>query len=112
MIKDDPDYFAIFRQVDGAPLRMDGVPWQAELWERGCERSYPLAMAWLSDYRGSLVMNSVVLDFILVPDLERRRGYATRLITECEKRWPSLVLTDPISPEGTALTLSLYGDQV
>jgi GNAT superfamily N-acetyltransferase len=95
---------ATFGQHD-APGRRPGIGWRAELHEPDSELPFPLAVAWLSDYRTAGL--GVVVDFILVPDHLRRRGYATRLIRECRDRWPDLALTDAISAEGKGLLRSL-----
>ena len=94
---------AHFTQVD-APGRRPGVRWMAELVDPTGWHTSPYAVAWLTDARPALGMS---LDFILVPDDCRRRGYATKLVRACLERWPDLVPTGPISPEGEALAASL-----
>jgi GNAT superfamily N-acetyltransferase len=100
---------AVFHQVD-PPGREPGVCWIASLYEHGDNPPYPMAMAWLSDYRSCPVLG-VVLDFILVPDQFRRRGYATQLIAACRDRFGAdIQLTDAISPEGECLLASIPDD--
>ena len=65
---------------------------------------HPAALAWITDMTPTM---GHTLDFILVPDQCRRRGYATRLIAVCEQMWPDLELSEAISPEGEALLASL-----
>jgi hypothetical protein len=98
----DPAPIAVFRPLDPPPPgRILGMPWMAELCHPTDGLPYPLAVAWLSDFRRAGL--GMVLDNILVPDHLRRRGYATALIAACHARWPDLMLTDPISPEGEGL---------
>lgn len=69
---------------------------------------FPVATAYLSDYRGFPHTGlGIMLSFILVPDQHRRLGYAKALILALKEKYPDLVLTDPISPEGEALEASL-----
>ena len=58
----------------------------------------PLATAYL---RHSLTGPTV--EFILVPDQCRKRGYATKLLEFCFQKWPDLQLTDGINEAGEAL---------
>jgi hypothetical protein len=103
MRSDDPALPLIFRvhQID-LPGRRNGVCWQAMLFD-GPGQAYPCAIAWLSDYRYVAVPLGMVLDFIVVPDKLRRKGYAAQLVQRCRARWPELVLTDPISEAGAGL---------
>lgn len=97
------------RQCD-PPGRMPGVAWVVELHTAGDVPPYPVATAYLSDFRRPLA--GVCLDFILVPDDFRRQGYAEALVRACKRLWPGLWLTDPISPEGEALVNSLEGQEL
>lgn len=97
------DLTAHFTQSD-APGREPGRRWVAELVDATGFCTVPFAVAWLTDYRPML---PVTLDFILVPDLYRRMGYASRLVRDCEVNWPGMLLTDPISPAGEGLAESL-----
>lgn len=47
-----------------------------------------------------------------MPPHRRRNGFATALILCCVERWPDLVLTEAISPEGEALLASLAREGV
>jgi hypothetical protein len=100
--------YAIFRQVDGGPEWLDTLHWQVDLHDLDLgEPPYPVAVAWLSAYSTALDDDlarkmGTTMDYILVPDHLRRRGYARRLVMECERRWPDLVLTEAISPGGEA----------
>jgi hypothetical protein len=87
---------------------MPGIAWTAELYSEDHETPYPVATAYLSDFSGS-VLNCVMLDFILVPDQHRCRGYGKHLVKRCIERWPDLELTEAISDEGEALIDSLVG---
>lgn len=100
-----------FHQID-APMRIPGIHWQAAMYlDDGSELPFPVAMAWLSDYRSAAFeeVRYVLLDFILVPDKHRRQGYASQLIKACRGKWPQLKLTDAISKEGEGLLASLRG---
>ena len=97
-----------FTQVD-APGRLPGVRWIAELVDSTGFCTIPFAVAWLTDARPVLGM---CLDYILVPPHRRRNGFATALICRCVERWPDLVLTEAISPEGEALLASLAREGV
>jgi len=104
---------AVFLQTD-PPGLVAGIHWQASLWLTDFRDAgavgpppYPVAVAWLTDFRRVPGLDCVLLDFILVPDHRRRSGYAAALVAACRDRWPGLDLTDPISPEGEALAASL-----
>ena len=58
----------------------------------------PLATAYIR-----LTLTGAVVEFILVPDQCRRRGYATKLLEFCYEQWPRLQLTDGVSEAGEAL---------
>ncbi len=94
----------IFRQLPPPlpPYWAEGVHWQAELWDVEYESARPDAIAWLT-----IMPEFMVLDYVLVPDESRRKGLAKRLVKACQERWPGLMLTDAISPEGQALLGSL-----
>jgi hypothetical protein len=105
-----------YRQVNGPPDWMDDVHWQVELHSDEFESPYPVALAWVSVLPPPPPERAgegfpPVLDFILVPDHCRREGYATLLIRECQKRWPDIWLSDPISKAGEGLLRSLGGRQ-
>lgn len=95
---------AFFVQLD-PPGRVPGLCWQASLHAEDDNPPYPLAIAWLTDFRGGGVPGlGVSLDFILVPDHCRRMGYATALVAACRDRWgEALWLTDAISESGKGL---------
>jgi hypothetical protein len=95
----------VFRQLDG-PYWEPAAIWQVEL-HIGSDIGYPAGLAWVWEKPNTIVM--VRLEFVLVPDHFRRRGFATRLIEACRERWPDLVLSGPISEEGAALRESLQG---
>lgn len=103
-----PRYQTHFHQYD-PPGRMPGAAWIAELHPSSEAESphFPLSVAYISDYRSAGGCGLVVLNFIWTPDHLRRQGHARRLIESCAARWPDLLLTDPISPEGEALAESL-----
>lgn len=105
------DHVVTFARCD-PPGRMVGICWRAELHEPESELPMPLAVAYLSDYRDATAFRAMLLDYVLVPDHLRRRGYASRLIAECRREWPGLILTDAISPEGEALLESVDADEV
>lgn len=92
-----------FSQVD-APGRLPGVRWLAELVDATGWHTSPYAVAWITDARPVLGMS---LDYVLVPDECRRRGFGAQLVRACLERWPDLIPTNPIGPEGEALMASL-----
>lgn len=99
-------HIVVFTQID-APGRRPGCHWQASLYLDDHGRlTYPAAIAWISDFSDAPTP-LVSLDFVLVADHFRRKGYATALIRECELRWPDIWLTDPISEAGEALLESI-----
>ena len=100
----------VFRQLD-PPGRIPGIAWIAELHSPDDCPPYQLATAWLTDFTG-LIPGCVMLDFILVPDHLRRKGYASQLIRACQDRWPNLEFTDEISTEGEALLSSVSVDTI
>jgi hypothetical protein len=97
--------FATFVEVE-MPGMGPCPHWQALLFDRKAgalgDLPYPVAVAWLTDFTGT-TLDCVLLDFVIVPDHFRRRGYARTLIAECEARWPNLELTEAISEAGDAL---------
>src|SRR5262249_43634022 len=94
---------AVFTQID-TPNRRPGCWWVAELVDGSGHGTVPLAVAYLTDFRDAPHMvemgMGVVLDFVMVPDHYRRRGFGTRLVEECEARFPGLTLTDSVSEAG------------
>ena len=109
----DGPYRIIVRQIDGGPGWQPGIHWQAEFHDPAAGvlggLPYPCAVAWLTDYTESPIKLGLTwsLDYILVPDQLRRRGYATRLIRACQVIFPGLELTEPINAMGDGLIASL-----
>jgi hypothetical protein len=101
-------YVYVFRQLDD-PGREPGVAWRAELHTDDDSPPFPLAAAYLSDFRAAPVPLGMIVDYVWVPDHLRRRGHATRLIRACERRWPGLTLTGPISEAGEGLIAKMTG---
>lgn len=74
---------ATTRETRFVPLDLPGlepgIHWQASLFDSKAgalgSLPYPVAVAWLTDFEAT-PLDCVVLDFILVPDQFRRRGYA------------------------------------
>lgn len=99
----------LFSQVD-APGITPGFRWVCELVDADTFESctVPCAVAWVRDFGVcQFPPFPAILDFVMVPDHLRRKGHATTLIRACEARWPGLVLTDAIGPEGEGLLESL-----
>jgi hypothetical protein len=98
-----------FRKID-IPGMKSGIHWQTCLYDPSAgamgELPYPVAIAWLTDFTDT-PLACMMMDFILVPDHFRRRGYATALIKACRTRWPNLELTEAISESGEELLRSL-----
>lgn len=90
----------IFRPINDnlPPCWEPGIHWQVEFWPDNVDASRPYGLAYVTDYGPS----GVFLDYILVGDDVRRRGIATDLAKAIEERWPDVILTDAISPEGEA----------
>ena len=72
--------------------------WQVEFWPDEMDSSRPDGLAWVTDC-GEM---GIYLDYILVCDDCRRQGVATALVKAIKERWPQIVLTEAISPEGEA----------
>lgn len=117
MVDLDDSLRVIFRPVDGPKGWLDGNHVQAELHDAEASAfgtpSSPVALAWITlntPIDGSAPCLPPMLDYVLVRDEHRRRGYATRLIQACESRWPDLLLTEPISEAGAGLVAKLNPD--
>lgn len=98
---DDSPMHVIYRVVDGPLDWAEYNRWQVELHRVGSELQYPAALAWVTEWGSNRHFGDV--EFILVPDNLRGRGYATRLLAACRKKWQKVVLTVAISEGGEAL---------
>jgi GNAT superfamily N-acetyltransferase len=76
--------------------------WYVEYWDDDNDSDFPLATAYVWEYQDGKERKAE-LSFIFTVDHERRQGIGTKLVRECEKRWPDIRLTDPISDGGHAL---------
>lgn len=90
----------IFRPLNDniPPYWLSRVHWQVEFWPDNIDTSRPEGIAWVSDFGAD-----VYLDYVLVCDDMRRQGIATALLEAINQRWPGIIHTDPISPEGEGL---------
>jgi hypothetical protein len=96
----DPSLQFFARQVD-PPGRHPGIAWVAELHSPAEQWRFPVAMAYVSDFRRAGL--GMFVEFSLVPDHLRRCGYATELVHRCLEQWPDLTMSDPISKAGAGL---------
>jgi GNAT superfamily N-acetyltransferase len=97
--------------VDGKmirAIRSPDVMWYVEYWDDDNDSDFPLATAYVWEYQDGN-KRKAELSFILTADQERRKGIATQLLSECEKRWPSIRMTEPISEAGRLLRDSRKG---
>lgn len=85
------------------PCWLSRIHWQVEFWPDDVDTSRPYGIAYVSDFGAD-----VYLDYVLVCDDMRRRGVATALLEAIEARWPDIIHTDTISPEGAALCAKFY----
>lgn len=107
-----PDLQVCYRRLDGCRGWADGVHWQAELYDHGLGGgidgwlSHPVAVAWFTDWSDYGL--GVMLDYILVLDEHRRKGYGKALVRAIDERFGGkLFLSDPISEAGAALSESI-----
>lgn len=87
-------------------IRSPDIMWYVEYWDDENDYDFPLATAYVWEYQDG-DNRKAELSFIFTLDHERRRGIATKLLAECEKRWPGIILTEPISGAGKALQASI-----
>ena len=83
-------------------IRSQDIMWYVEYWSDDECSDFPTSTAYVWEYQDG-DERKAELCFVLTADQERRKGIATKLLAECEKRWPGIRLTDPISNEGKAL---------
>jgi hypothetical protein len=91
-----------FHQVD-APGRHPGCRWIAELVDAEGDWICPFGVAWVFDSGGLSQEPFRCLEYILVPDEYRRRGFGKYLVKACQARWPGLDLLGSESEAGEAL---------
>ena len=97
----------IYRQI-GRPVPSNwpaGVHWYVEYHDDIFDCPFPLGIAFVS-YHPNGPLPAIVY-FVLVADLHRRKGVATKLIAAIRSRWPDAMLTDAISEDGKAFMDSL-----
>lgn len=87
----------LFNEIDTPPNRLGDFS-EAKLYDATGLAVMPLATAYI---RHSLT--GPIVEFILVPDRCRKKGYATKLLEYCFVQWPDLELTDGVSEAGEAL---------
>lgn len=90
----------IFRPLKGTlpPYWKPDIHYQVEFWPDDIDTSRPYGIAYVSDFGVD-----AYLDYVFVCDDLRRQGVATALLEAINQRWPGIIHTDPISPEGEAL---------
>lgn len=90
-----------FRQVD-YPNHPTGIYWQVEWFpEHHPYRTtdFPAGLAFVMAMPGQ----GAQLNFIFVADQWRRQGGASAMIAACRQRWPGLMFTHGMGPEGEGL---------
>lgn len=82
------------------------IYYSVEFYDDKADTPYPLGVATVADYPAmpnALDWLTPVLYMVLVNDLCRRQGVATKLVRACLERWPNLYLTEAVTPGGEAL---------
>lgn len=83
-------------------FRSPDVMWYVEYWGDDKDSDFPLATAYVWEYQDGDVKRAE-MSFVITVDQERRKGIATKLMEECEERWPGIKSTATISDSGDAL---------
>jgi GNAT superfamily N-acetyltransferase len=104
------DGVIIFRHLGDLvpPEWWAGFRWQVE-YHHEDDRGFPVAVAWVlapppdGSWPAGTHCPRETLMYIQVADDERRRGFATRLVRACVKRWPNIYLTDAAGGAGEGL---------
>jgi len=86
-------------------IRSPDIMWYVEYWDDEYCLDFPVGTAYIWEYQDG-EEHKAEMCFLLVSDEERRRGIATKLLTECEKRWPGIKMTEPTTRAGKALRAS------
>lgn len=82
-------------------IRSPDIMWYVEYWDDDECSDFPIGTAYVWEYQDGQERKAQ-LSFMLIADHERRKGIATKLLADCQKRWPGIHRTDPISDSGTA----------
>ena len=77
--------------------------WYVELWDSQKAYGYPLGSAIVTRHPEPPPM----LYYIEVRERFRRQGVATRLVQACERRWPNISLSEPVTHAGEAFLASI-----
>lgn len=93
-------------QID-PPGRAPGVCWMCGLYDKSGFLTHPVAVAYVTNYSQTI---GAVLDFVFVPDMLRRKGYAKALIKRCMEFWPGLIITDGVTEAGDRLVHEIASD--
>jgi len=83
-------------------IRSPDIMWYVEYWDDDDCSDFPVGTAYVWEYQDG-DERKAELCFVLTADQERRKGIATKLLNECEERWPGIQFTEPISKAGEAL---------
>ena len=86
-------------------IRSPDVMWYVEYWDEDECSDFPTGTAYVWEYQDG-DDRKAELCFVLTADQKRRTGIATKLLKECEERWPGIKLTEPITTGGTRLRAS------
>ena len=95
----------VIQPIDTPPGRC-GQFSEAKLYDARGFAVMPFATAYLSHS-----LTGPTVEFILVPDQCRKRGYATKLLEFCFQKWPELQLTDGINEAGKALAAKFQREE-
>lgn len=83
-------------------IRSPDIMWYVEYWDDEVDNDFPVGTAYVWEYQDG-TERKAEMSFVLVVDDERRKGIATKLLAECEKRWPDIQMTKPTSKAGEFL---------
>ncbi len=83
-------------------IRSPDIMWYVEYWDDENDSDFPIATAYIWEYQDG-IYRKAEMSFVFTIDQERRKGIATKLLAECEERWPGIRMTEPISEAGKAL---------
>ena len=80
-------------------IRSPDIMWYVEYWDEDNDSDFPLATAYVWEYQDG-EERKAELSFTFTVDHRRREGIAIALLRDCEKRWPGIQRTKPISDAG------------
>lgn len=86
-------------------IRSPDIMWYVEYWDDEEDSDFPLSTAYVWEYEDA-GQRKAEMSLVFTVDHKRRQGIATKLLAECEKRWPGIKMTEPISDSGWALRSS------